>query len=489
MRRSYALRLAAAFALVGIAAVVLTTLAVNVVVGGLLTGYFDQQRAAQQEQVVSALEASYRTHGGWDRVDLDGLGASVTMSGGTLTVLDTSGSVVWQSSTAGMEDMQGMMRSGGEMMGRAALGPERQLPIIVDGSRVGTAVLRLPRAGLAAPDREFRGAVNRTLLITGLVVAALAVVLGVLLARRATVPVRRLTAAAEAWRRGERGRRVRYSAQDEFGAMSASFDLMADSIEDQERLRRVFAGDVAHELRTPLMILRSQVEAMQDGVMQRDDAALASLHEEVDRLGRMVADLEVLASADAARFTLQAAPVDLREPTADAVAEFRSLFPDRLLRLDASGDPVVVHGDRIRLRQVLSNLLSNALSFTADGGAVDVRLSATGSGAVLEVADSGPGIPEDELPHVFDRFFRGRHAGHSGSGIGLAVVSELVRAHGGSVSAGNLPGRGAVFRVLLPLTGGGSRATVGSATGSDVHRETARAAPVSDRENAVDRRS
>jgi signal transduction histidine kinase len=337
------------------------------------------------------------------------------------------------------------------MMGQVALGPALRVAIAVDGVEVGTAVLRLPQAGLAPPDRSFRDAVNRTLLVTGLVVATLALLLGVLLARRATVPVRRLTAAAEAWGRGERERRVGYSARDEFGAMAASFDRMADSLEDQERLRRVFAGDVAHELRTPLMILRGQVEAMQDGVIDRDDAGLASMHEEVDRLGRMVADLEVLASADAARFTLRTGPVDLRELAVGVVDEFRPLSPDRAVGLNAPATPVVVEGDGTRLRQVLGNLLSNALRFTPEGRSVEVSLSAAGSMAVVEVSDSGPGIPEDELPRVFDRFFRGRHAGDTGSGIGLAVVSELVRAHGGSASAGNRPGGGAVFTVKLPL--------------------------------------
>ena len=473
MRRSYAFRLGAAFAFVGVAAAVLTAVCVNLVVGGLLTGYFEQRQAGQQEQVVSALTTSYRAHGGWDQGDLDALGASVAMGGGTLTVLDASGRAVWQSGAAGMGGMQGMMGGAGQMMGHGALGPERRLTVTVGGAPVGTAILRLPQAGLAPPDRAFRDAVNRTLLVTGAVAAALAVLLGVLLARRATVPVRRLTAAAEAWSRGERDRRVRYSARDEFGAMAASFDRMADSIEDQERLRRAFAGDVAHELRTPLMILRSQVEAMQDGVIDPDDAGLASMHEEVDRLGRMVADLEVLASADAARFTLRTMPVDLRQLAAGVGGELRSLFPDRTLRLDADDRPVVVQGDPVRLRQVVGNVLSNALRFTPEGGSVEVTLSATESEALLRVSDSGPGIPEDELPHVFDRFFRGRHADYAGSGIGLAVVSELVRAHGGSVSAGNLPGRGAVFGIALPLAGGAPAATAG-APGAAAAVETGR---------------
>jgi two-component system sensor histidine kinase BaeS len=451
MRSSYAVRLAVAFALVGAGAAVLTALVVNIVLGQLLAGYFQQQQIRQRDEVVSALAASYRAHHGWDTAELAGVGSSVVMDGGSLQVLDASGNTVWRSSSAmgGMGGASGMM-SGSGMMGQGSLGPARRIPVVVDGRRVGTAVLRLPQAGLATPDQQFRDAVNRTLLVTGLAAGGLAVVLGVLLARRATVPVQRLTATAEAWARGDRGRRVGYAAADEFGLMAASFDRMADSIDDQERMRRVFAADVAHELRTPLMILRSQVEAMQDGVMERDDASLASLHEEVLRLGRLVADLEVLSAADAARFMLRKAQVALDAVASGVVEEFRSAFPGRPIALQVEDGPIAVDGDPDRLRQVLGNLLSNALRFTPEGGPVEVHVTADGPDAVLAVTDSGPGIPEGELPRVFDRFFRGSRSRGDGSGIGLAVVRELVAAHGGAVSAANAPGGGARFEVRLP---------------------------------------
>jgi signal transduction histidine kinase len=452
MRRSYAVRLALAFALVGAGAAALTALVVNIVVGQLLTGYFNQEQTRQRDEVVSALAASYRAHGGWEAAELSGVASPVVMGGGSLQVLDASGSTVWQSSSGtGGTGMSGMMQSGG-MMGQGLLGPSQRIPILVDGRQVGTAVLRLPLAGLATPDQQFRDAVNRTLLVSGLAAGALAVGLGVLLARRATVPVRRLTATAEAWARGEHDRRVGYASADEFGLMAASFDRMADSIEEQERMRRVFAADVAHELRTPLMILRSQVEAMQDGVIERNDASLASLHEEVLRLGRLVADLEVLSAADAARFTLRSAPIALEPLASGVVEEFRAAFPDQQVSLQVEGDSAIVEGDPDRLRQVLTNLLSNAVRFTPAGGGVEVRVSTAGQEAVLDVTDSGPGIPEDELPRVFNRFFRGSRSRGDGSGIGLAVVSELVRAHGGTASAGNVPGGGARFQVKLPAT-------------------------------------
>jgi two-component system sensor histidine kinase BaeS len=336
-------------------------------------------------------------------------------------------------------------------MGSRPLGQARSLPISVDGAQVGTVTMRLPAPGLQPHDIAFRNGVNQMLVVSGLLAGIVALALGVILSRRASVPVRQLTAAANAWARGNRRRRVDYSSDDEYGAMAASFNAMADSLEDQEQLRRAFAANIAHELRTPLMVLRSQVEAMQDGVMERSDSSLESLHEEVLGLSRLVADLEVLASAAAAKFGLDKRLIELRELVVVAVDEFKLLYPDRTIKADLPKSQVMVEADPGRIQQILGNLLSNALKFTPKGGQVGVNLTISEAHANLEITDSGPGIPEEELESVFDHFFRGRRAKAGGSGIGLTVVRELVSAHGGSVHAVRHEGAGAVFRVSLPL--------------------------------------
>lgn len=166
---------------------------------------------------------------------------------------------------------------------------------------------------------------------------------------------------------------------------------------------------------------------------------------------RMVSDLEVMATADAAHFSLERSRVDLSDEVAAALQKFRPLFEQRSVRLEVSLHPAVVDGDVARLRQVAANLLSNALKFTPDAGQVQVSVTAAAANAVFQVADSGKGIPEDEIGHVFERFFRGRNVRASGSGIGLAVVQELVSAHGGRITVANGADGGAVFTVTLPL--------------------------------------
>jgi two-component system sensor histidine kinase BaeS len=226
---------------------------------------------------------------------------------------------------------------------------------------------------------------------------------------------------------------------------------MADTIERESALRRALVADVAHELRTPVTVLQASCEALLDGIEESTPDRLASLHEEVLRLGRLVGDLETLSSAEAARLGLLRALVDLREIVDQAADRLAAYFEAGELTLERELERTDVIGDSSRLAQVVDNLLGNALKFTPPGGRVVVEARSMGDVAVLRVSDSGPGIPADELPYVFERFWRGERArGVAGSGIGLAVVAELVEAHGGQVEVASAPGEGAVFTVRLP---------------------------------------
>jgi signal transduction histidine kinase len=337
-----------------------------------------------------------------------------------------------------------------EMMGSGPLGPEQRLAIRFDGQLVGTAIVRLPQTGLLPQDAAFRSSVNRMLLVGGIVAGLVALGLGLMLARRATAPARELTRAARAVAAGDRSERVAYEAPDELGEMATAFNTMADTIEEEDRLRRAFAAEVAHELRTPLTILRTQIEGIQDGVIEPTSPALASLHEETLRLSRLVADLETLASADAAGFSLVRRPVELASLLEEAVQGFIGPFEAAEVHLSWDLDPAEVEADPTRIRQVVANLLSNALKFTPPGGSVQLALAPEEGSAVIRVSDTGPGIPTDELPRVFDRFFRGRSVRAGGSGIGLTVARELVVAHGGELGVASEPGKGATFTVRLP---------------------------------------
>lgn len=455
MRRSYAFRLAAAFAGIGIAAAAVTAILVNVSFGTTFTSYLEDQQRTNQRQLMTGLADSYRRSGGWDTVDFGSLQFIALMDGGTVRVVDLQGDTVWDATQGVSPEMAAMHR---EMMGSGQLGPEQRLPIRADGRVVGTAIVRLPEAGVLPQNVTFRSSVNRLLLFGGILAGVVAVVLGVALARRATAPATELTRTARALAAGDRSQRVEYEGPDEFGEMALAFNSMADTIEEEDRLRRAFAADVAHELRTPLAILQTEMEGIQDGVIEPSSPALASLLEETLRLSRLVADLETLASADAAGFSLHRQAVELAPLLAGAAAEFAGPYEAEGVTLHADLSDVRTVADPTRIRQIVTNLLSNALKFTPAGGEVHLALGREAGLAVIRVTDTGPGIPPDELPHVFDRFFRGRGVLVGGSGIGLTVARELVRAHGGEIRVTSEPGRGAAFEVNLPLASSRERA-------------------------------
>jgi len=454
MRRSLALRLTIAFAAVGLGTAALTAVAVNLAFGARFGTYVSAQQQARRGELVTALSASYRDQGRWSPGALAGLDPLAAMADEQVSVLDAQGRLVWSSQSRASGAMGAMDQA---MMGTPVLGPAVPVPVVVAGIRVGTALIRLPAAGPPALDQAFRASVERLLLLSGIGAGLVAVLVGIILARRVTAPVRALTTAARSLTAGQRSTRLQDSAPDELGQMAAAFNAMADAVEAEDVLRCSFARDVAHELRTPLTVLQSQLEALQDGLVSPSPEALASLHEETLRLGRLVADLETLASADGAPFDLERQVVELAPLVEAAVAEFAGTMHDKDLSVNSSLSEMRVFGDPVRLRQVVANLLSNAVKFVPPGGHIRVTLAGDGTQASLDVVDDGPGIAPEDLPHVFERFFRGRGARAGGSGIGLAVVAGLVKAHGGEVAVASEPGEGATFTVRLPQTAPGVR--------------------------------
>ena len=462
MRRSLALRLTLAFAAVGLGTAALIAVVVNLAFGARFGGYVSAQQQASRSQLVAAIAASYRHDGHFSPSTLAALDPLAAMANEEVSVLDDRGRLVWssQSGTSGAvatmdrammdsatTDRATMDRA---MMGNLTFGPAVRLPIMVSGARVGTALVRMPVTGSPAIDEAFRSSIERLLVLTGIGAGLLAVLVGILLARRVTAPVRALTAAARSLTGGKRAERLVDSAPDELGEMAAAFNAMADAIEAEDVLRCSFARDVAHELRTPLGVLQSELEALQDGLATARPEVLASLHEETLRLARLVADLETLASADGAPFDLKREMVELAPLVESVLVQFAGPIQDKGLSVETQLSEVTLFGDPVRLRQVVTNLLTNAAKFVPAGGRVRVNLTSEGTWAHLEVADNGPGIAPEDLPHIFERFFRGRDARAGGSGIGLAVVASLVEAHGGKVAAASEPGHGTTFNIRLP---------------------------------------
>jgi signal transduction histidine kinase len=323
------------------------------------------------------------------------------------------------------------------------------------GAPLGTLYL-LPNAAAERVERPFVATVNRWLLLAVLGAGAVAFLLALALTRRILGPVESLTKAARRMGSGDLSQRVAVRSGDEIGELGRAFNGMADALERNEALRRGLVTDVAHELRTPLTNLRCQIEAIQDGLLPADPAAIRSLHEETLLLSRLVTDLQDLAMAEAGRLPLHRASVDLGSAVEAALASLRPLAAERGVRLRANvPETLAVSADRERLGQILRNLLSNAVTHTPEGGEVTVAAGASKGTIEVAVRDTGPGIAPEHLERVFDRFYRAdpaRARATGGSGLGLAIVKQLVEAHGGTARAESEVGRGAVFTFTLPAS-------------------------------------
>jgi two-component system sensor histidine kinase BaeS len=277
--------------------------------------------------------------------------------------------------------------------------------------------------------------------------------------RRMLRPLDGLTTATRRMANGDLDARVDAKGSDELAGLGRSFNEMAGALSTAESQRRRMVADVAHELRTPLANIRGYLEAGHEDVLPRDQAWTASLLEETFLLQHVVDDLQVLAEADAGRLGVTPDTDDVAGTVDVAMQSIRAQADARGVRLvrDVSATAAVPH-DRVRMRQVVANLLSNAVRHAPPGSSVEVTVS-DGDPVRISVRDAGPGIAPEHLGHVFERFYRAdpsRSRETGGSGLGLAIVERIVRAHGGSVSAGNAPGGGAVFTVSLPTEPTGS---------------------------------
>jgi len=282
----------------------------------------------------------------------------------------------------------------------------------------------------------------------------LAIAIGGYLSWRLTRPIAELTRVTRRFAAGDRGARARVEGNDELAELARSFNDLAERLQQQEEQDRRRVADIAHELRTPLAILKGELEALADGMIDPEPEQLERLVEEVDHLTMLVEDLRLLSLAESGELRLQIEKTDLGELVRRTAEAFAAAAENRGIHLKLDIEPVELEIDPGRMRQVVVNLLDNAIRHASS--LVEISCHRQGEEVCLTVRDDGQGIAPEDLPHVFDRFYRAdpaRNRGSGGSGLGLAIVQAVVQTHGGRVSASNHPAGGAAFSVCLPLPG------------------------------------
>jgi signal transduction histidine kinase len=319
-----------------------------------------------------------------------------------------------------------------------------------------------PMAAMAADLAEaYRSALTQSLAWAAVIATLVAAVVAWTVTRRVVGPLADLREASGAIAKGSYDRRLDADAPGEIGDLAASFNTMAEALEQGESIRRQLLSDLSHELRTPLSNLRGYLEALEDGVFSLDAPTSAALRRQTERLERLVADLSLLSGLEAGQVPVVAAPMDLAALVAESAAAFRARFEERDVALAVDAPTKLrVNADANRTAQVLENLLDNALRYTPAGGRVTVRALLSGAFARVEVRDTGPGVPEALREAIFRRLYRGDPARAAaqgeGSGIGLTIARELVVRQGGEIWVEDAGDPARELKEGAPAGGGGA---------------------------------
>jgi len=437
----------------------LSMLAVNLVFQQQFSKYLTETNEAIFEQLPSRLSALYLSKGTWDPVSLDEINHSLP-PGTVVTLTDPNGKLIATLNNS-MEDM---MRDHGGMsmsMGMSSTSTTswKTKPLTVTGPHgtLATAVVRYPATApiINPQDVDFQSSIFRSLLFAGGLALLFGIILSYFTSRRLVAPLKRLTLASNRIGQGHLDERVAVQAKDEVGQLATAFNAMVDNLNRQETLRKQFTADIAHELRTPLSSIKSYIEAFQDNVLPANQENLSSIHEEIDRLVDLSSDLKDLTVAEMGALKLSLEPVDLKHLLDKVIHSLQPLIQEKELALswNVPQKPVTTSGDRRLLTRLFYNLVHNAYRYSNVGGQITVELTQTPDFAEIRIKNTGIGIPKDDLPFIFEHFYRAdksRTRETGGTGIGLALVHQITTLHQGTISVQSNVGLKTEFIVQLP---------------------------------------
>lgn len=446
----FVLALGLALALIGVAAGV---------VAGKQTERFERDRGLAQEARVRQFVSNYYAgQQAWGRKDSrlqESVDRTARVVGSRIVVYDSAGRVLADSHPSLPTASSSQGQKGKERNWKDA----RKFPIFFGEREVGAFTVSDTGPGgsdIRDPTAaRISSVVNRSLFWAGISAAALGTLLVWLLSRRTLSPLQSLGAAARRLGRGDLSQRAETTGPTEIRELAHSFNIMAEGLEEAERQRRNLTADVAHELRTPLSNIQGYLEAIRDGLIDPSPETIDTIHGQALHLSRLVEDLRVLAQVEAGALQLQISPTRVEELLQSSVEAVRPRADAKGINLSLGIDASLptLDLDATRISQVIGNLLENAITHTPEGGGVAVSAHTAGDTIEVAVSDTGSGISSEDLPRIFDRFYRtdpSRDRITGGAGLGLTIARRLAEAHGGTIGAESEIGRGSRFTVLLP---------------------------------------
>ncbi|MGE5139133.1 MAG: sensor histidine kinase [Rudaea sp.] len=452
-------RLTLAFILITVIGVGSVILLVDWTAGTEFRQYVVRQGMMAANGPVDELAAYYAQRGSWAGAetilsDYAGRGRGAGMGNGMMRMGGASAFVLADANGQIVYD-QGQTNTGGQL---TAADRASAAPIQVNGRTVGYLLAVAPGATALQPAaQDFLDRLRTTLFLAGIAAGVVGILLGLVLSRNLAAPLANLAQGARAISRHELGRRVQVQGAEEVRQAALAFNEMADELEASDRSRRNMVADIAHELRTPLTVMQGNLRALLDEVYPLDRAEIATLYDETRLLSRLVDDLRELALADAGQLSLKSQSLPIKPLLSAAAGEFAVPAGEQQVRveIEAPENIPVVKGDPGRITQVLRNLLANALRHTPAGGSITLNAAAEDRLAAVRVSvsDTGDGIAAEDLPHVFERFYRAdrsRASGNGNTGLGLAIARAWVEAMGGQIGVESTAGNGSTFWFTLP---------------------------------------
>ena len=462
MKRSLRLQMSISYIVMALVLVAAISVAINYLFQSQFENYIMSQQQQRNQTLVKQLENQYAAADhSWDVSAVQNIGIEALEQGVIVKVSNALGHTVWDATVHNngmcVQMLQDIARNMQEYNANFKGGyVQSDYPIVVDSKEVGRLT-----AGYFGPyyftdnDIFFLNSINRVLIAVAAFSLVAAFLLATYMSRRISRPISKAVTAAGEIAKGNYDLRMEETSQTtEIKNLTDTINNLAGSLEKQQSLRKQMAADVAHELRTPLANLQSTLEAMIDGIWDPDSERLQSCHEEILRISRLVGELEKLERLEAENAVLNFIEFNLSDLIRRIVKNFEPEFHNKNVSLTFSGDGIIVTADKDKISQVMVNLVSNALKYTPPGGEVSVLLARSDQNAEITIQDNGTGIHEDDLPFIFERFYRAdksRNRLTGGLGLGLTISKVIVEAHGGSISVASTAGKGAAFTVLLPI--------------------------------------
>ncbi|HHY26022.1 MAG TPA: HAMP domain-containing histidine kinase [Desulfitobacterium dehalogenans] len=436
----------------------LSILSVNFVFQKHFSNYLASSTEKTLEQLPERLSSSFFSHGCWNPDSLYDIAHSLPF-GTHIVIKEPSGETI----TTLINPMESMLQDDSGMwmnMGlNYAIEEWKSKTLMIPGPTgvFAIAEVRYPaRAKVLNPaDQSFVSAIYKSLFLAGAFALIIGIILSYWISRRLISPLQGLTAAVQRVGEGHLDEQVPVTTEDEVGQLATAFNGMAENLKRQEQLRKQFSADIAHELRTPLTSIRSYIEAFQDRVLPANSENLAVINEEIERLVELSSDLKDLNVAEMGALHPHLTQVNLSELIDKTVNKIFPLIQEKGISLEwCKPESILIEGDEYLLTRLFYNLLHNAYKFTESLGKIEVQMELRQKDVLITVSDSGIGIPEEDLPFIFERFYRSeksRSRETGGTGIGLALVRQIAHLHQGTLKVESILGKGTQFIIILPL--------------------------------------